>query len=206
MNIKNTAYILILLVAFVLLIQSCTKNNSQYNSPTTTYYYLTSAELNQTPYFTNKAFDTISFASDKGDTLTFVKTKTDTTWYCEPTTNNPDNKDQNCYQTLHNTYTIIKGNGSFEVMHIKENTSQYINILKINFKNYTFYTGDYAINDISHPRYLGDVIKNNKTFFKSMFTFNNFTDSASSICNLNKDYGAYFFYDKINNIKYLIDK
>lgn len=129
---KNSIYFLVLPVAFVLLFQSCTKNNSQYNSPKTTYYYLTFAQLNQTPYFTSKAFDTISFASDKGDTLTFVKTKTDTTWYCEPTTNNPDNKDQNCYQTLNNTYTTIRGNGSFDV---KLGFDGSVYVLKLSFNN-----------------------------------------------------------------------
>jgi hypothetical protein len=39
----------------------------------TNYYYLTAAQLNQTPYFTNPAFDTISFTSDKGGYLNLCK-------------------------------------------------------------------------------------------------------------------------------------
>ena len=107
---------LLSIIILILLTQSCVKENStQSYNPQNYYFYLTAAQITQTPYFTNPAFDTISFASDKGDTLTFVKTKTDTTWYCERTTSNPDNNDQNCYQTLYNTYATVKGNRGFFV-------------------------------------------------------------------------------------------
>ena len=198
---KNSIYFLVLLAAFVLLIQSCRKDNSPYNSPTTTYYYLTFAQLNQTPYFTSKTFDTISFASDKGDTLTFVKTKTDTTWYCESTTNNPDNKDQNCYQTLHNSYTTIKGNGSFDVKHIMNNN--FLNAyLQVKFNNYIFYYDDVAIDDVQFPRFVGNILK----FEKAIYAYNNYNDSLSAVSYINKGNGLFLLKDKLNNSQYIITK
>lgn len=112
---------LLSIITIILLTQSCGKEEYPNVEHKTNYYYLTAAQLNQTPYFTNKAFDTINYASDKGDTLTFVKTKTDTTWYCEDGSGNPNTGyDKDCYQTIHNTYSTIKGNGSFKVSHSKE--------------------------------------------------------------------------------------
>jgi len=93
----------ILIGLLVLLLFSCEKPdpNGCHNS-VIFYNYLTAAARNQTPYFTNPSFDTLSFASDKGDTVIFVKTKTDSTWYKEEIRGNPAcDWDKNYYQVLH---------------------------------------------------------------------------------------------------------
>lgn len=177
-NMSNTK-ILLLLSLLVLLIQSCTKDTNNGNTtPKNTYYYLTAAQLNQTPYFTNKAFDTISFASDKGDTLIFVKTKTDTTWYCEPATSNPDNHDQNFYQNLHNTYSTINGSGSFDVIQSRKcyvNFLNYLvpNVVTIIFNNSYFVYSESVIGDKTYKNYVGDLKIGNKIYRSTFFEYHN---------------------------------
>ncbi len=191
----------------MLFIQSCIKEEYDKVEHKTNYYYLTAAQLNQTPYFTNPTFDTISFASDKGDTLTFVKTKTDTTWYCEKGWGNPNTGyDKDCYQTIHNTYATVKGNGSFDVKHCKKNVLQNRDILEVSFGNYIFYEGDYFITDIKHPRYLGTIVLRGITFENALLINNKFNDSLSSIAYINKDFGLFSINDKLNNTQYLILK
>ena len=133
----------LLFICFIL-IQSCEKPdpNGCHNA-VIFYNYLSDAARNQTPYFTNPAFDTISFASDKGDTLIFVKTKTDSTWYKEEIRGNPAcDWDKNYFQILHNTYTTIKGSGTFDLRHSKKNNSGNIDIIELHFNDFVFYTGD----------------------------------------------------------------
>jgi hypothetical protein len=198
---KTTKLLSILLL--LLIQQSCSKenNNSQSYNPQNFYFYLTAEQLNQTPYFTNPAFDTISFTSDKGDTLTFVKTKTDTSWYCERTTSNPDNNDQNCYQTLHNTYTTIKGNGSFDVKHWKRNSGWDTDFIDITIDNILFHIYESSINDTKAPNYLNLITISGKTFNKvHYFTNNNFKIF------INKDYGIFSIDNTLNNTQFLITK
>lgn len=199
---------LLILLIITLLLQTCKQGDSGCPSYITNYVKLNPSAISQTPYFTNTAFDTISFASDKGDTLTFVKGKTDSTWYCEDDYSNANcpKDNANCYQILHNIYKTIKGNGSLEVLHCKRNANQNLNIIEVFFNNYKFYNGDYNIGDITHPRFIGSIIQNNKTFSNAMYVSNNFGDSVSSICYMNKDYGVFFINDKINGIKYFITK
>ncbi len=117
---KSIGIKLFSIITLIMLTQSCTKNNDGCFTPKDNYFYLTTSQLNQTPYFNNPAFDTINFTSEKGDTLIFVKTFTDTTWYNSNGQGNPDcGYDQNYFQTTHNTYATIKGNGSFDVKHKK---------------------------------------------------------------------------------------
>jgi hypothetical protein len=190
----------------MLLVQSCIKEEYDKVEHKTNYYYLTAAQLNQTPYFTNPTFDTISFASNKGDTLTFVKIKTDTTWYCENGWGNPNTGyDKDCYQTIHNTYATVKGNGSFDVKHIKENNylSTY---LQIKFSNLIFYYDAIAIDDVTFGRFVGDLVKNNQTFRNTIYTYNNYTDSLIAISYINKDFGLFSINDKLNDTEYFILK
>jgi hypothetical protein len=157
------------IIILIILTQSCSKDpqNGCY-IPKDNYYYLTDAQLNQTPYFTNPAFDTISFASDKGDTLTFVKTKTDTTWYTEKgNIGSPDcGYDQNFYQAIHNIYTTIKGNGSFDVRHIRKGNVNFLNylvpnIITINFNGLYFVFAESVIGDKTYKNFVGELkIKN----------------------------------------------
>lgn len=141
---------LLSIITIILLTQSCMKEEYDKVEHKTNYYYLTAAQLNQTPYFTNPAFDTISFTSDKGDTLTFVKTKTDTNWYCENGSGNPNTGyDKDCYQTIHNNYIPTKGNGSFDVEHGYVNSNLFsfrvIEIINVKFNQLNFLVQDYYI-------------------------------------------------------------
>jgi hypothetical protein len=170
---------LLLITLFVTLLQSCTKDPEPFNNvPLNTYYYLTAWQLNQTPYFTNKAFDTISFASDKGDTLTFVKTKTDTTWYCERNSNNPSNLNQDCYQTIHNIYNTIKGVGSFDVKHSRKiSYKDFTNIIQINFNSFYFSFFESVINDNTYKQFIGTIQINNKIYNNTFYEYHNLYNS-----------------------------
>ncbi|MCX6186242.1 MAG: hypothetical protein NTU43_04485 [Bacteroidetes bacterium] len=198
---------LLLLSLLVLLIQSCTKDTNNGNTtPKNTYYYLTEAQLNQTPYFTNPAFDTISFASDKGDTLTFVKAKTDTTWYCEPANYNPDNHDQNCYQTLHNTYTTIKGNGSFDVKHSKDGFGYYnysiSDLVIISFYNLQFLVRDFRIGSKNGTFFYDSINKGNKIYNNSIKIYHNLNDSLTGESFINKDFGVFSIKNNQTNTEF----
>jgi len=198
----------ILIGLIVLLLFSCEKPdpNGCHNA-VIFYNYLTAAARNQTPYFTNPAFDTLSFASDKGDTLIFVKTKTDSTWYKEEIRGNPAcDWDKNYYQVLHNTYATIKGSGTFDLWHSKKTNSGNIDIIELHFNSFVFYTGDYAINDTKHPRYIGKVIKNQFVYNNSMYSYNNFKDSLSAICFLNQSFGTYYIEDRLKTISWILIK
>lgn len=202
---KTTKLISILLL--FMLTQSCTKDEDKRNNGIgiTTYHYLTVYAINQTPYFTNTSFDTISFESDKGDTITFVKTKTDTIWHCEYSSGNPNSNNKDCYQTIHNTYSTVKGEGKFDVQHIKK--SKFLNsYIQLIFKDKIFYYDDVAIDDILFPSYIGEVIKNGKSFKKVIYLYHDDNDSLNAISYTNKDFGLFFIEDKINNLKYLITK
>jgi hypothetical protein len=152
----------------VLFIQSCIKEEYDKVEHKTNYYYLTTAQLNQTPYFTNPTFDTISFASNKGDTLTFVKTQTDTTWYCEKGWGTPNTGyDKDCYQTIHNTYATVKGNGSFDVKLKYKGESAGLFLLDINFNNRLFAgINNISIGVKSPTDYFDNLILNGKSFEK----------------------------------------
>ncbi|MES2653955.1 MAG: hypothetical protein V4620_00090 [Bacteroidota bacterium] len=196
-------------IMIALLLQSCGKEKGAgcTGTPGTEYFTLKTDAINKTPYFTNPTFDTVSFASDKGDTLIFVKTKTDTLWYEEQGGGSPDcGYNTNSYQVLHNTYTTIKGDASFDVKHSKKNDRNNINIFEIQIGNYKFYESDGAINNFNHPRYIGSLTLNNKTFNNVLYSYNLYNDSTSALCYLNKDNGLFYFYDKLNDKKFLIIK
>ncbi len=117
--------LLYITILSILLIPACKQDPSSYcPSYSTNYQTLSASTINQTPYFTNKAFDTISFASDKGDTVIFVKAKTDTAWYCENDNSNADcpKENANCYQILHNNYSTVRGTGNFDVKLFNKNS------------------------------------------------------------------------------------
>lgn len=157
-------------ITIILLLQSCSKDpkNGCY-TPKDNYYYLTAEQLNQTPYFTNPAFDTISYTSDKGDTLTFVKTKTDTTWYTEKgNIGSPDcGYDQNFYQTIHNTYTTIKGNGNFDVKLDYKTETLGLFLLSVKFNQRLFAGISNNAIGIKFPEnFFDDLILNGKSYKK----------------------------------------
>lgn len=186
--------------------QSCVKENStQRYNPKNYYFYLTSAQISQTPYFTNPAFDTISFASNKGDTLTFVKTKTDTTWYCERTTSNPDNNDQNCYQTLHNTYATTKGNVSFDVKFFKKTSEASINTIYINFNGMYFHiNSEWLTPSFNYLYSIGSYKINGRNFENSIYGYRILGDTTSDYLILNKENGVIQLNNKLLNSTYTI--
>jgi len=114
---------------------------------TNTYHNLSIEEINITPYFTNPAFDTISFASNTGDTLTFALQKIDTSWYTVDENTNPNQQcgDYHHYQNITAKYATIKGNGSFEVMHelknIISNNKIYINLQGVLIRFHDYWVG-----------------------------------------------------------------
>lgn len=185
----------------MLFIQSCLKEEYDKVEHKTNYYYLTAAQLNQTPYFTNPTFDTISFASDKGDTLTFVKTQTDTSWYCEQGSGNPNTGyDKDCYQTIHNTYATIKGNGSFDVKHVLK-YSNIRNKIQIEFNSYLLGFGHIEIGNKSYINFLGDIIINGKSYSDCLYEINN---DGSVKGYLNKYFGLISTKDTFNSISFFI--
>lgn len=198
---KTTTNLFKLLTLFVTLFQNCTKD--QVKSPcgaAPQSYYIPIKEdaLAQTPYFTNTAFDTISFVSDKGDTLTFVKTKTDTSWYFEHGSGSPDCGYDNMYsQTLHNTYATIKGNGSFDVMHIKKRNG-YEDLIQFNFLNLYFFVYDDRIGLKDSPFYVDSILINNNYFYAVSYVFHNFTFSNIGKTFYNKKFGLIQIEDKQN--------
>jgi hypothetical protein len=196
------------LLTLIMLLQSCTKNNNDPLPVENTYYYLTAAQLNQTPYFTNKAFDTISYASDKGDTLTFVKTKTDTTWYGERANANPEDQSMKYYQTINNRYSTIKGNGRFEVRNSKKGYyyGTQSDIIEINFSDLNFYIYDDRIGSRGKPNYLDSLSVNSRTYFDVVFVFHEFTYSGIAKAYANKSFGVFQIEDKRSNVIYNLTK
>ncbi len=188
--------------------QSCETNHTGGGCPkyATNYQTLSTSAINQTPYFTNKAFDTISFVSNKGDTLTFVKTKTDTTWYCEDDNSNPNcpKEKANCYQALHNTYNTIKGVGSFDVKHSRKGYG-FNNGIEITMNNTTFLFGDDQVGLSSYWTFKNEITINNTTFNNLIVIYPNSYDSLTAEGYINKNSGLFFFNNKNTDTKWLIN-
>ena len=195
----------LLFICFIL-IQSCEKPdpNGCHNA-VIFYNYLTDEARNQTPYFSNPAFDTISFASDKGDTVIFVKTKTDSTWYKEEISGNPAcDWDKEYYQVLQNKYITIKGNESFDVKYSYKTHEYGLFRIEIFFNNIHFIICDCIIDDVKYKNYIGDYTVHNKTFTKTFYEYNNISENAKGIGYINKGLGLFYLIDPINDLKWLI--
>lgn len=198
---------LLSIINIIMLLQSCSKDpRNGCFTPKDNYFYLTAAQLNQTPYFNNSTFDTISFASDKGDTLIFVKTFTDTTWNRENGQGNPDcGYDNNFFQTIHYTYTTIKGNGSFDVKHKKLDGNLNSNQLEIRFNGYIFYVDDERIGtpigSTKGITYFETILLNDIIYSKVKILYNNYNDKIN-YCYINKEFGLIGIIDSNNNTKY----
>lgn len=187
--------------------QSCETDNAGGGCPkfATNYHILSESAVSQTPYFTNKSFDTLSFVSNKGDTLTFVKTKTDTIWYCEDDNSNPNcpKEKANCYQTLHNTYNTIKGVGSFDVRHVLKDYEVF-QLIEVRFNDFATSINDFNLNETRSPTYVESIILLNKPFTKvTRVTLNN-GNQNTAITYFNQKCGLLYFEDLINNTKWII--
>lgn len=199
---------LLYITIFSLLItQACKRDNTDSGCPSysTSYKTLTLDAINQTPYFTNTAFDTISFASDKGDTITFVKTKTDTSWYCENDNSNADcpKENANCYQVLHNSYLTLKGIGTFDIKHSKKGY-KFSNGIEVTINNVVFLYGDQQVGYNGYWTYKKNISLKNKIYHDLMVIYPNSYDSLVAESFINKEYGLFYFNDRIENINYTI--
>jgi hypothetical protein len=168
------------------------------------YKYLTAVARNQTPYFTNPAFDTLSFASDKGDTVTFVKTKTDSIWYKEEIRGNPAcDWDKNYYQVLHNTYATIKGIGSFDIKHSAKNSTS----ITINFNTNDFFVNEIWLSPSTPYKYkIGNLTVKNTLFTNTIYAYRVLGDTSSNSIIMNQQFGIIKLNDKSNNLYWTILK
>jgi hypothetical protein len=190
----------------LLFIISCKEKPEYADMPDThTYHYLTQEQLSKTPYFTNPAFDTLTFLSNTNDTLIFVKLKTDTFYHKTSRSDCPDcpvNYDY--YQQLSNKYTTIKGNGKFEVRHIlKDYTTS--NAVLVNFNNFIFGYYDKHVGSITFRDYIGDLTINNVLYHEVLFA-GDLGDTTLAICYINLTYGAFYFNIKNQSMTYLLKK
>jgi hypothetical protein len=190
LNLKTTKT-LIYIIAILLLFGACKPEPIESN-PTITYHRLKTEQLNKTPYFTNPDFDTLTYLSNKGDTLIFAKLKTDTTWYYIRTQGAPGvTLNEDYYQTLRNTYQTIKGNGKFEVRHVKKGIAydrSLDDFVNISLNNINFFLNDYFIG-VNH-KYIIDSIEFNKIkYYQVTRFFRNWTDSIAAEGYFNKDFG-----------------
>lgn len=201
--------ILYLPILFLLMLfwQSCNQEYSSCCDPQRfNYFPVSETARNKTPYFTNPAFDTITFVSHEEDTIIFVKTRTDSTWDCEYASSNPDDNTQNCYQILHNTYKAIKGNGTFDVKHT-EYKGVY-DFVDISFNQYYYFVfGGPSIGNSSYSHYLNSVNVNNKVFSNVIYEWRNKGDESSKTKGfLNTQYGLFHISDSLTRTSWSIIK
>jgi hypothetical protein len=195
----------------VLFINGCKKESCYDCNDTHTYFDLTQEQIAKTPYFTNSAFDTLTFLSNKGDTLTFAKIKTHSSYFRTINSNCPDCPvHYSYYQELHNTYQTIKGNGKFEVRHVLLGNSikvmgtsrDFIEII-INNSIYFFY--DDMIGSKTYPTYKSEIQFNNFIYKDVFANYSNLNDTINSnYFYFNKDFGAFYINEKSLNIEHLI--
>jgi len=166
----------------------------QYN-----YYYLTAEQLAKTPYFTNPAFDTLTFVSNQNDTVVFAKTRVDSGWYRIIDASPGNNYTvYHYYQQLTAKYQTLKGDESFEVVHSKNTNGGGMNRVNVNFNTLNFYINDYFLG-INHRWGIDSLINNNKVFYQITLLNNNGGDSLTGRAYINKDYGVFYMLDlKIN--------
>ncbi|MES2653961.1 MAG: hypothetical protein V4620_00120 [Bacteroidota bacterium] len=198
--------IVYLLILFLLILfwQSCNQGYSSCCDPQRfNYFPVSETARNKTPYFTNPAFDTITFVSHEEDTVIFVKIKTDSTWYCEYASSNPDNNTQDCYQILHNTYKTIRGVGTFEVKHSKRNESKYSDAIEVIFNQQNIFINDWIVGEKKYPTFISNVQIAGKTYTDlTRVTLNNGTGFSY----LNKANGMFYFENIINSSNWHLNK
>ncbi|MDP3927817.1 MAG: hypothetical protein Q8R57_02220 [Bacteroidota bacterium] len=169
-------------------------------------YYLTAEQLAKTPYFTNPAFDTLTFVSNQNDTVVFAKTRVDSGWY--KLTDMDVGREYlifNYYQQLTAKYQTIKGEGSFEVVHSKRINNGNTDMLKIVFNNYNFTFGDQVIGNMLHPNYK-ELIQINNNIFEFIISVKTDNPSENIEGYINKKYGIFYILDKSKGLEFLITK
>ena len=169
------------------------------------YSYLSKEQLEKTPYFTNPAFDTLTFVSNLNDTLTFVKTKTDSGFYEENFRDHPSGPTNYLYhQFMQNTYKTIKGEGSFWVRHSKKMSNQSKDILKINFNQFDVQFFDRTLADESFPTFIDSISINGKTYNNlTRYTINNGVENIA-VTYVNNKHGMFYINDLKSQIIWVL--
>ena len=126
-------------------------------------------------------------------------------WYCENQSLASNYKI--CYQTIHNTYTTIKGVGSFDVKHSRKiDYKDMSNIINFNINNSYFLCGDEQIGYNGYWTFKKAVIIKNSNFNDVIVLYPNSYDSLVAESYINKDEGLFYFIDKVVNKNYIIIK
>jgi hypothetical protein len=205
---KTNYKIILYLLPIVLLFTTCRKNTTK-PADQHFYYYLTKEQLNKTPYFTNPAFDTLTYISNLNDTLVFAKTKTDTLWYISSVFDPGGTADKYYhYQQLRNSYATIKGEGKFEVLHGKQVFAYNLvlpDAIHISYLDFNFYIRDYFLG-YNHSKVIDTVEFNNLIFLQATLASNNRQDTLSAQAYINKDFGAFHVLDHKKNRNWIISK
>ncbi|MDP3929435.1 MAG: hypothetical protein Q8R57_10470 [Bacteroidota bacterium] len=163
------------------------------------YIYLTAEQLAKTPYFTNPAFDTLTFVSNQNDTVVFAKTRVDSGWFREIDFNpGVEFTSYRYYQQISANYQTIKGEGSFGVKIVKKRQGGGFEVFEYLFNDFKFYDGLNTLNDKSYSRYLGEINLRNKKFTNTMYSLHNYEDSTA-FCYINLEKGVFYFNDRNKN-------
>jgi hypothetical protein len=195
---KTNYKIILYLLPIVLLFTTCRKNTTK-PADQHFYYYLTKEQLNKTPYFTNPAFDTLTYISNLNDTLVFAKTKTDTLWYISSVFDPGGTADKYYhYQQLRNSYATLKGEGKFEVIHLKQSGDRF-NTIQIQFNKYLFGIGDWQIGSSTYTGYIGDFEVSN-SIYKDVLNMGN----NGGLGFLNQKVGLFYIEEKSLQKEYLL--
>jgi hypothetical protein len=175
----------------------------QYN-----YYYLTAEQLAKTPYFTNPAFDTLTFVSNQNDTVVFAKTRVDSGWYKIIDASPGNNYTVYHYYQQHTAkYQTIKGEGSFEVQLNKRNVPfnfsyPVSNFIQINFLNdvYTFYMD--VLGDTNYPKFIGNLFHRNIEQFNTMYEYSMDNYQTKKIGMYSSNGGLFSIIDSLKSVQY----
>jgi len=171
------------------------------------YYYLTAEQLAKTPYFTNPAFDTLSFVSNQNDTVVFAKTRVDSGWYREIDFNpGVEFTTYHYYQQISANYQTIKGDGSFGVVHSKKLAGGYTDQIEFTFKNLIFYARDNRIGTNNGTIYFEAITLGGKIYFKVNKYYYDRSKSNIAECYLNNEYGLIQILDKLSDTEYSLIK
>jgi hypothetical protein len=186
---KTNYKIIFYLLPIILLFFTCRKNTTK-PADQHFYFYLTKEQLSKTPYFTNSAFDTLTYISNLNDTLVFAKTKTDTLWYTSSVFDPGGTADKYYhYQQLRNSYATLKGEGKFEVLHMKLTSDGIPDQVKIVFGSLFFYATDNRIGTKNGNIFYDSLLVKNMVYTKVTKYYHNRNQSLVGNCFLNESFG-----------------
>jgi hypothetical protein len=193
---KTNYKIILYLLPIVLLFTTCRKNTTK-PADQHFYYYLTKEQISKTPYFTNPAFDTLTYISNQNDTLIFAKTKTDTLWYISSVFDPGGTADKYYhYQQSRNSYATLKGEGKFEVLQSVSSSFPYI---ALSFNKFLIDFHEYTLSDPKYPTFMDSIQINNKSFY-SLTRYHKINGARiDASFYVNKEFGLIYIIDNTNN-------